>query len=159
MDNDDTTTPFVKRPIGYWGVTVFMSLSVVLLVLGQSMALLDYDFTVRLGMQEDIKKIGDFGVQINRAFAAGDTLIYIPLTVASIIGLCMKKKWALLTSAAVMGISTYWATTAAFAFWFLDGVPGYSFVPGVDYWIFISSYIVFGIWGIYYLIYRGEYLI
>ena len=159
MDKDDTTALLSKRPIGYWVVIVFMSLSVVLLTLGQTKALLDYDFTVRLGMQEDIKKIGDFGVQINRAFAAGDTLIYIPLTVVSIFGLIIKKKWALLTSAAVMGISTYWATKAAFAFSFLEDVPDYSFVPGVDYWIFISSYIVFGIWGIIYLICRGESLI
>ena len=97
-------------------------------------------------MQEDVKEITEIGVQVNRAFGAADTLIYIPLIVPSIIGLCLKKRWALLTAASVMGISSYWATTAAFAFWFLEGVPGYSFVPGVDYWFVIALYIIFGVW-------------
>lgn len=145
--------------MAFWIVIIFMSLSVVLLVLGQTMAVFNYEFAVSLGMQEDVKEISEFGVQLNRAFGASDTLIYIPLIVLSIIGLSLKKGWALFTSAAVMGISSYWATTAAFAFWFLVGVPNYSFVPGVDYWIFITSYLVFGLWGVWYLIFRGERLI
>jgi len=51
-----------------------MLLSVVLLMLGQNMALVDYDFTVSLSMQEDIKEFGDFGMYINRAFAVADSL-------------------------------------------------------------------------------------
>ena len=159
MDHDGTTIASTKRPIEFWIVIVFMSLSVALLLLGQTMALFNYNFAVSLGLQENIKEISEFGVQINRAFAAGDTAIYIPLIVLSIIGLCLKKRWALFTSAAVMGISAYWATTVAFAFWFLEAVPGYTFIPGIDYWIFITSYIVFGLWGICYLIYQGESLI
>ncbi len=159
MINSDIEMMQTKRPISFWFVIIFMSLSAVLLVLGQTMALFNYEFAVSLGMQEDVKEIGEFGVQLNRAFGASDTLIYIPLIVVSIIGLSLKKSWSLFTSAAVMGISSYWATTAAFAFWFLAGVPNYSFVPGIDYWIFIIGYIVFGLWGVLYLVFRGERLI
>lgn len=150
---------YVKRPIAFWILIIFMSLSVVLLVMGQTMAVFNYEFAVALGLQEDVKAISEFGVQINRAFGVGDTLIYIPLMIVSIIGLSLKKRWALYTSAAVMGISLYWATTAAFIFRFLVGVPNYRFNPGVEYWVFIASYVVFGLWGIGYLIIRGDKLI
>jgi hypothetical protein len=131
----------------------------VLLILGQTMAIFSYDFAVGLGLQEDVKEVGEFGVQLNRAFGAGDTFVYIPLIVFSLVGLVSKKPWALITTAAVMGISVYWATTVAFMLWFLIGVPNYSFIPGPEYWVFISAYIVFGVWGVFYLILRGERII
>jgi hypothetical protein len=131
----------------------------VLLILGQTMAIFSYDFAVGLGLQEDVKEVGKFGVQLNRAFGAGDTFVYIPLIVFSLVGLVSKKPWALITTAAVMGISVYWATTVAFMLWFLIGVPNYSFIPGPEYWVFISAYIVFGVWGVFYLILRGERII
>lgn len=134
-------------------------LSVVSLILGQTLAVFDYELAVSLGLQEDINEISAFGVQINRGFGAGDTVIYIPLIVLSIVGLFLKKRWALITSAAVMGISSYWATTAAFMFIFLEGVSGYSFVPTMDYWFFIILFIVFGLWGLWYLIFQGEQLL
>jgi len=148
-----------RRPNAFWVLIVFMSLSVVLLLLGQTTAVFNYEFAVSLGMQEDVTEIGEFGVQINRAFGAGDTLVYIPLMVFSIIGLFLRQRWALFTSASVMGISGYWTVTAAFAFWFLADVPNYGFVPGPDYWIFMTSYFVFGVWGLCYLVCRGERLI
>lgn len=148
-----------KRPISFWIITGFFLLSVVLLILGQTLAVFNYELAVSLGLQEDINEISEFGVQINRGFGAGDTIIYIPLIVFSIVGLFLKKRWALITSAAVMGISSYWATTAAFMFIFLKGVSGYSFVPTMDYWFFIILFIVFGLWGLWYLIFQGEQLL
>jgi len=158
MDTD-TTTIFKNRCLAFWLIIIFMSLSVALLLLGQTMAIFNYEFAVSLGMQEDMKEISEFGVQINRAFGVSDTLIYIPFIALSIIGLILKKKWALITSAAVMGITLYWTTTAAFIFFFLEGVPGYSFVPGIEYWLFIILYIVLGLWGLGYLIASGDKLI
>jgi hypothetical protein len=134
-------------------------ISVILLLLGQTMAVFDYELAVSLGLQEDIKEISEFGVQINRGFGAGDTVIYIPLIIISIAGLFRKRKWALITSAAVMGISSYWAVTAVFMFVFLEGVPGYSFVPTLDYWIFMTLFIAFGLWGLWYIVFRGEKLV
>ena len=148
-----------KRSITFWVLISIMTMSAILFLLGQTTAVFNYEFAVGLGLQEDIKEVGAFGMQINRAFGASDTLIYIPLIIISIIGLSLNKRWAILTSAAVMGISAYWATTAAFIFLFLEGVPGYSFVPGPDYWSFVLFYVVFGLWGLWYLIYRGEKLI
>ena len=148
-----------NRPISFWIVIVFLLLSLLLLLVGQSMAIFNYEFAVSIGMQEDVNEIGEFGREVNRAFGVGDTIIYIPLILLSIVGLILKKRWALISTAAVMGITAYWTTTVVFMFWFLVGVPNYSFVPGVEYWVVISLYFVMGVWGVFYLMLRGENLI
>ena len=55
------------------------------------MAIIDYEFAVRMGLQGSIEEVGEYGVQLNRAFGAGDTLIYLPLILISLIGLIGKK--------------------------------------------------------------------
>ena len=152
-------TDKAKRPVAYWFILFFLAFSALLFLVGQTLAVFNYEFTVSLGLQEDVKEISEFGVQLNRAFGASDSLVYIPLILMSIYGLLTNKPWSLLTTAAVMGISGYWATTAAFLFLFLDGVPGYSFVPGWDYLIFIGTYIICGLWGLWYLVFHGKNLL
>ena len=148
-----------KRPISFWVIIVFLILSMVLLLMGQTMAVFNYEFAVKLGLQEDVKEVSEYGVQINRAFGAGDTFVYIPLIAISLIGLLLKKRWSLITTAAVMGISAYWATTVAFMLLFLVGIPNYNLEPGPEYWLFIGAYIIFGGWGVVYLIFRGDNII
>ncbi len=148
-----------QRPFAFWLITGFLSISLLLLLMGQTMAIIDYDLAVSLGLQESQRQVGAYGVAVNRAFGAGDTVIYIPLIAASIIGLILRRAWSLLLSAAAMGISAYWATTIAFMLQFLEGTPGYQLEPGVEYWIFIALFIIFGIWGLFYLVTRGEKLI
>jgi len=148
-----------KRPISFWVIIVFLIISMVLLLMGQTMAIFNYEFAVKLGLQEDVKEVSEFGVQINRAFGAGDTFVYIPLMAISLVGLFLKKRWSLVTTAAVMGISAYWATTVAFMLFFLLHVPHYNLVPGPEYWLFIGAYIIIGVWGVVYLIFRGDNII
>jgi hypothetical protein len=134
------------RPAGFWLILVVFLISVLLLFIGQTMAVLNYDFAVSIGMQEDVREISEFGVAVNRAFGAGDTLVYIPLILFSIVGLILRKRWTLIVSAAVMGISAYWTATSAVMFWFLEGVPNYSFHPGAEYWSIMMFYFLFGLW-------------
>jgi len=148
-----------KRPFAFWVITAFMSVSLLLLFMGQTMALIDYDFAVQLGLQEDIKDVSNYGVQVNRAFGAGDTIVYIPLMALSIIGLILRKRWSLLTTAAVMGVSAYWATTIVFMLFFLTGTPGYYLEPGLEYWLFMAAFIIFGVCGMLYLVFRGDNLL
>ena len=155
----NTKTWHHGRPAAFWVFLIIFLISVLLLVSGQTMAVLDYELAVALGMQEDVREISEFGVAVNRGFGVGDTLIYIPLIVLSIVGLILRKRWALITSAAVMGISAYWTATSAFLFWFLEGVPNYIFDPGVEYWWIMGFYFLFGLWGLWYLAFRGERLI
>jgi hypothetical protein len=72
------------------------------------------------------------------------------------IGLILRKRWSLLTTAAVMAVSAYWATTILFMLVFLEAAPGYYLEPGMEYWLVIAAYIVFGVWGLLYLVFRGD---
>jgi hypothetical protein len=148
-----------KRPPAFWIIIVFLALSVILMLLGQTMSVFHYDLTVRLGLQESPEQVGVFGVQVNRAFGAGDTVVYIPLIIASLVGLWRKKRWSLLTTASVAGVSAYWTVTVGFMMAFLTGVSGYSYVPGLEIWLFVGSYLLFGVWCLFYLLLRGEALL
>ena len=148
-----------KRRISFWVIIVFLIVSMILLLMGQTMAIFNYEFAVKLGLQEDVKEVSTFGVQVNRAFGAGDTFVYIPLMAISLVGLFLKRRWSLVATAAVMGISAYWATTVAFMLIFLQGVPNYNLLPGPEYWLFIGAYIIIGVWGMMYLIFRVDTII
>jgi len=151
--------PRTKRPIAFWIIILFLALSIALMLIGQTTAVFDYDLAVRLGLQESAGDVSGFGVQVNRAFGAGDTVVYIPLMVVSLAGLFLRKRWSLLTTAAFAGVSVYWSVTVSFMFLFLPGVSGYSNVPGPEIWFFIGAYMIFGVWGLIYLILRGEALL
>ena len=148
-----------NRPTSFWVIIVFLIASMALLLMGQTMAIFNYEFAVKLGLQEDVKEVSEFGVQINRAFGTGDTLVYIPLMAISLVGLFLRKRWSLVTTAAVMAISAYWATTGAFMLVFLPVVQSYNLAPGAEYWLFLGAYIIIGIWGLVYLIFGGDKLI
>ncbi len=147
------------RPFAFWIIVAFLALSIALMLAGQTMAVFDYDLTVRLGLQERVDQVGPFGVQMNRGFGAADTLVFIPLMVISIVGLFQRRRWSLLTTAAVVGISFYWSATVSFVILFSQGLSGYNYVPGMDIWAFIGVYLVFGVLGIPYLIFRGDTLL
>jgi hypothetical protein len=148
-----------RRPIAFWIMTSFLAASILLMLMGQAMAVLNYHLAVRLGLQESMEQVGEFGVQVNRAFGAGDTVVYVPLMVVSLHGLFLRKRWALLTTAAVAGISAYWSATVCFIFLFLPGVPGYVYVPGPAIWLFAGTYTLFGIWVLLYLVFLGDTLL
>ena len=142
--------------MAFWVFIIFMAVSIILLLSGQTMSVFYYDLTVQFGLQESYQQVSAYGVQVNRAFGASDTVIYIPLMLISIIGLIQKKHWALITTGAVAGASAYWAATTLFMFLFLPGTAGYKYVPAADIWGFVLSFIIFGLWGLLYLSLRGK---
>jgi hypothetical protein len=131
----------------------------VLLLLGQTTALFAYDFAVAMGLQESIEDVSEFGVEVNRAFGAGDTIVYIPLMLLALIGLIRRRRWAVPVTAAVMGISIYWTVTIGSMLGFLPGVTGYSLTPGMEYWVFLGVFAAVGLWGIIYLSLGGDHLV
>jgi len=147
------------RSAAFWFVVVFMAASIILMLAGQTTAVFNYDLAERLGLQEKAEEMTEFGVQVNRAFGAADTVVYIPLMVVSIVGLWLRKRWSLLTTAAFFGASAYWTVTVTFILTFLPGVPGYSNVPGLGIWSFIGTYMVAGVLGLLYIALRGEELL
>ena len=151
--------PATKRPIVFWVVVAFLALSVVLMLMGQTMAVFNYDRAVQMGLQESVDEVGEYGVQVNRAFGAGDTVVYVPLMLVSLVGLILRKRWSLLTTAAVAGVSAYWSVTIMFCLLFLRGVPGYNYLPGPEIWLFVGVYAVVGIIGVFYLPLRAHKLL
>jgi len=117
-----TMTP-EKRPLAFWGLCVFLVLTAGMVALGQTSAVFAYDFAVQVGLQEPVDQMSPFGVAVNRAFGLSDTLVYLPLIVIALVGLVRKRSWALPVTAAVMGISAYWATTCSAIFVFVVGHP------------------------------------
>ncbi len=95
------------RPLAFWIFIIFLALSIALMLIGQTMSIFNYDFTVRHGLQESVNQVGESGVQVNRGFGAGDTIVFIPLLIASLVGLWLKKRWSLISTAAVTGVSAY----------------------------------------------------
>lgn len=144
------------RSTGFWIIFVFLALSIVLMLMGQTLGVFNYELAASMGLQEKPEEMTEFGVQVNRAFGAADTVVYIPLMVVSMIGLWLRKRWSLLTLAAFFGASAYWTATVTFIFLFLPGVEGYSNVPGPEIWLFIGTYMVAGVMGLFYIALRGE---
>ena len=148
-----------KSPLAYWVMVAFLSLSTILMLIGQATPIFDYDLAVRLGFQNGAERITDFGVQVIRAFCVSDTVVFIPLTLLALIGLLLKKRWSLFVIAATTGISVYWVVAYGFMVRFLSGMPGYHVVLAAPDWIIMGSYALFGVWALLYLICRGERLI
>jgi hypothetical protein len=126
---------------------------------GQTLGVVNYELAARLGLQEKPEEMTEFGVQVNRAFGVADTIVYLPLIVVSVIGLWLRKRWSLVTTAAFFGASAYWTVTVTFIFAFLPGVAGYTNKPGAEIWAFIGTYMVVGVLGLLYLIRRGDELL
>lgn len=147
------------RPAAFWSLFLFLALSIMLMLAGQTLGVFNYQLAARLGLQEKPEEMTEFGVQVNRAFGAADTVVYVPLMIVSMVGLWLRKRWSLLTTAAFFGASAYWTVTVTFIFLFLPGVPGYSNVPGPEIWLFIGVYMAVGIFGLLRLVLRGEELL
>lgn len=148
-----------KSPAAFWAIVVFLALSTVLMLIAQTTPVFDYDLAVRLGFQNGADRITEFGVQVIRAFCVADTLVFIPLTVLALIGLLLKKRWSLFATASVTGISLYWVVAYGFMVSFLNGMPGYHAVLAAPDWIIMGAYVIFGVWALLYLIFRGESLV
>lgn len=118
-----------RRPVAFWFIIGFLALSVVVLLLGQTVAVFDYELAMRLGLQESPEQVGAYGMQVNRAFGAGDTVVYIPLMLSSLVGLWFRKRCSLPITAAVAGISVYWTTTIGI--WLFVG--GYMLIRGLKW--------------------------
>ena len=81
-----------QRSIGFWIIVAFLAASVVLMLVGQTLGVFNYELAARMGLQEKPEEMTDFCVQVNRAFGAADTIVYLPLIVISMVGLILRKR-------------------------------------------------------------------
>lgn len=84
-----------KRTTGFW-VIMFMGIIYLLMFLiGQFPAFINYDFPVSIGLQESVEQIGKMGVAVNKGIAVADSIIVIPLLLLGLTGLWKRKYWGL----------------------------------------------------------------
>lgn len=140
-----------SKPVGFWFMIITGFLLLVILLLGQTMAFIDYDFAVSIGLQEAVGVMGEMGVATNKGFGVGDTIIYIPLLLLGLVGLLSGKRWGLYAMAGAMAITAYWPVTCIFILIYAKGVPGFHFTNYVSYSIILTLFMIYGLWGLWYL--------
>lgn len=145
-----------RRTVGFWLIVLFLLYDLATMLMGQTASLFSYDFTVRLGLQESRELVGVYGVQVNRAFGLADTMVAIPLILISLAGLAARKRWALTTLSAFMGLTLYWPVTCAGMLIFLNGVPGFNLTPGLRYWTVFALHTAMAAWTLLYVTLRGN---
>lgn len=141
----------IKLPAGFYVLHITGILILIMLFAGQMMAFINYDWTVSVGLQESVEAIGLMGVEVNKAFGVGDTVIYIPLMIAGLLGVWFRKTWGLITMSGSLAITAYWPVTCMFILLFGQGTPGFTFDKHIEYGILLSLITLYGIWGMFYL--------
>lgn len=148
-----------KRSAGFWWVVVPGIFLLVVLVLGQTMAFIDYDFTISIGLQEPVSQVTEMGVAVNKGFGVGDTVVYLPLLVFGLIGLWLRKPWGVFAMAGALAITAYWPVVSMFLLLFARSVPGFNFTHFLLYGIILSLITVYGAAGFFYLFkHRKEFI-
>ncbi len=147
-----------NRPKGFWFVIISGIVLLVLLLLGQTMSFINYDFTVSLGLQEPVDEIGRLGVEVNKAFGVGDTIIYIPLLLSGLIGLWRKQEWGIFLMGGAFAITAYWPMVSLFIIIFGNSLPDFNYVDLTSIIIVLISFTIYGIWGMYY-VYKNQKLL
>lgn len=148
----------VKRTIGFRVLMILGALMLVMLLAGQMMSYISYEFTVSFGLQEPADVVGEMGVAANKGFGVGDTMVYLPLLLAGMAGLWLRKEWGVFAMAGAMAITAYWPMVCLFLLIFAKGSPGFHFTDYASYAVLLSSFTLFGLWGFWYL-YRNRKLL
>lgn len=140
-----------RRSTGFWMLLGFGALLIVIYILGQTMAIINYDFAVSIGLQEPVHEITDVGVALNKGFGLGDTVFYIPLFIIGIIGMLKRSAIGLYAMFGALAITIYWPIVGLATVFFAKGAPGWYFTDYASYSVILSLIILYGIWGIWFL--------
>jgi len=140
-----------NRPPGFWVLMIVGILLLAMLLLGQTMSFIDYDFTVAMGLQEPEEEITEIGVAMNKGFGVGDTLIYLPLLVLGLVGLWRNKIWGVFAMSGALAITAYWPMVCLSMLVFARGAPGFHFARYIPYSILLGAISIYGIWGLWYM--------
>lgn len=149
MDNQMNET--IKKRTGFWFLIGFGILLNVVYVLGQTMAIINYDFAVSIDLQEPANEITEIGVASNKGFGFGDTVFYIPLFVIGIVGLLKRTTLGLFAMLGAMAVTVYWPIVGLSTVFFAKGAPGWHFTDYTSYSILLSIIALYGIWGFWFL--------
>jgi uncharacterized membrane protein YqaE (UPF0057 family) len=137
--------------IKFWILIVVAILLTIIYFFGQTMAVINYELTVYLELQEPAEEITEVGVALNKGFGIGDTIVYIPLLILGIIGMIKRKFWGLFSMAGALSITIYWPVVCLATLLFSENTPGFTFTDYTSYSIILSLISVYGFWGMIFL--------
>ena len=140
-----------KRTNGFWILMIPGILILVMLIFGQMMSFINYEFTVSIGLQESVEVFSEFGVAMNKAFGVSDTIIYLPLLVSGLLGLWQKKSWGVSALIGALAITAYWPIVHIFFVIYANGLPGFNFTDYTSFIIVLIVISTYGLWGFLYL--------
>jgi hypothetical protein len=83
-------TPRTARTAGFWLLMAWALFLLIMLLAGQTMALIDYDLTVSMGLQEPAEQVTAVRVAKNKGYGVADTVIYTPFLVGGLLGLSAR---------------------------------------------------------------------
>ncbi len=147
-----------KRKPGFWVLFIFSLFMLIMILLGQTMSFIDYDFTVSLGLQESKDIVGGFVVAFNKGLGIGDTIIYLPLLIFGLYGMWYSKKWGEYAMSGAMAITAYWPVVNISLLYFAKGEKGFFFTNFLFYTILLISIAIIGLWGFLYIYKNREIL-
>ena len=148
-----------NRTLAFWlliGIGILLN---IIYLLGQTMAVINYDFTVSIGLQEPVNEITEIGVALNKGFGLGDTIFYMPLFVLGIIGLVKRSAYGLYSMIGAMAITVYWPIVCLVTVYFAKGATGWHFSDYLSYSILLSLIAIYGLWGFWYLFKNRDLLV
>ena len=147
-----TEEKMIKKKIGFFFLIGLGILLSILLLIGQTLALFDYNLTVELGLQESVNEVGKVGVAYAKGFGFGDTVIYLPLLVTGIIGLLKNKNWGLFSMFGALAITAYWPLVCLYSV--LSNRVAISLTPEkyTSYSVMLPLIAIYGIWGMWYIL-------
>jgi len=141
-----------KITVGFWILIGVGIVLIIIYLLGQTMAIVDYDFAVSIGLQEPEEDITAVGVASNKGFGFGDTVFYIPLFIAGILGMLKRRKIGLYAMAGAMAVTAYWPIVCLSTLFYAKNAPGFHFNDYASYSIILSTISAYGLWGFWFVI-------
>lgn len=128
--------------------TLFLAL---FFLAGQTYSLIDYQQTIKWGLQESPAEVGDVGVSFLKGYAFADTIFYIPILILSVIGLQYQRKWGYYLMIAALAISVYWPIAVLYSIYEGREFMDLSVEKYTSFSIILPLIILYGIWGLWYL--------
>ncbi|MBT8209750.1 MAG: hypothetical protein KJP14_04415 [Eudoraea sp.] len=145
----------MKRNFGFWIIIIIGILLLILLILGQTLAVFNFDLAIALGLQETKREIGEVGIAFAKGFALADTLVYVPLLLIGLIGLLSKRKWGYLAMMISLGITVYWPVVHLYAIYIETEAINLDPEKYITFPITLTFLIIYGLFGMVYL-YRNH---
>ena len=141
-----------RRGIGFWALQGPGWILVILLILGQGIAAIDYDLAVRMGTQDSTSEITKVGAAFFYGFAFADLVVYIPLLVAGLAGHWLRRTWGTLLLAAALGITVYWPVVCLAADVAARDAEGWNPANVTAFWIALPLVALWAAWGLWRLL-------